>query len=201
MASFSLVVKRVPIAHFHVEFIGLNQCDNAMWKTLGVVTPSRRSENGFSENGEWGKRGANRIASPWRKVWHPFVAFSENGEWKKRPRERNMRPAVKPSPRILHSSPAEEKKLGFPFSKNGPSTIHGEGAKSPFSDLWEWEERGVTTLTIYACSTQQLHQIHRCQFALQVWGPDNISHSWHHLSSYLAVIVWKVVGQHTVYPL
>ena len=46
-------------------------------RILGVVTLSRRSENG-----EWGKRGANIIASPWKKVWHPFVAFSENGEWR-----------------------------------------------------------------------------------------------------------------------
>jgi hypothetical protein len=52
---------------------------------------------------------------------------------------------VKPSPRILHSSPAEEKKLGFPFFENGPSAIQGKGATSPFSDLREWEERGVTT--------------------------------------------------------
>ena len=33
----------------------------------------------FSENGEWGKRGANTIASPWRKVWHPLWPV-ENGE-------------------------------------------------------------------------------------------------------------------------
>jgi hypothetical protein len=56
-----------------------------------------------------------------------------------------MRHAVKPSLRILHSSPAEEKKLGFPFSENEPSAILGEGATSPLSDLREWEERGVTT--------------------------------------------------------
>jgi hypothetical protein len=54
---------------------------------------------------------------------------------------------VKTSPRMAHSSPAEEKKLGFPFSENGPSAIQGEGATSPFSDLGEWEERGVTTPT------------------------------------------------------
>jgi hypothetical protein len=65
----------------------------------------------------------------------------ENGDM----RVRNRRHVVKPSPRILHSSPAEEKKLGFPFSENGPSGIQGEGATSPFSDLREWEERGVTT--------------------------------------------------------
>ena len=52
---------------------------------------------------------------------------------------------MKPSPRILHSSPVEEKKLGFPFSENGPSAIQGEGATVAFSDLREWEERGVTT--------------------------------------------------------
>ena len=51
---------------------------------------------------------------------------------------------MKHSPRILHSSPMEEKKLGFPFSENGPSAIQGEGATSAFSDLREWEERGVT---------------------------------------------------------
>ena len=65
------------------------------------------------------------------------------GEWRMENGER--RHAVKPSPRILHSSPEEEKKLGFSFSENGPSTIQGEGATSPFSDLREWEERGVTT--------------------------------------------------------
>ena len=42
----------------------------------------------------------------------------------------------------------EEKKLGFPFSENGPSAIQGEGATSTFSDLREWEERGVTTPSI-----------------------------------------------------
>ena len=52
---------------------------------------------------------------------------------------------MKPSPRILYPSPGEEKKLGFPFSENGPSPIQGEGATSTFSDHREWEERGVTT--------------------------------------------------------
>jgi hypothetical protein len=74
------------------------------------------------------------------------VAFSENGEMESRDlRVRNKRHAVKTSPSILHSSPAEEKKFGFPFSENMPSAIQGEGATSPFSDLREWEERGVTT--------------------------------------------------------
>ena len=53
--------------------------------------------------------------------------------------------AVKPSPRIRHFSPVQEKKLGFPFSENGPSAIQGEGATLAFSDLREWEERDVTT--------------------------------------------------------
>ena len=52
---------------------------------------------------------------------------------------------MKPSPRMLHSSPVEEKKLGCPFSENGPSSIQVEGATASFSDLREWEERGVTT--------------------------------------------------------
>ena len=65
--------------------------------------------------------------------------------WKKRPRVRNKRPAVKPSPRILHSSPAEEKKFHPPFSENGPSDLQGEGATSAFSYLREWEGKGVTT--------------------------------------------------------
>ena len=60
-------------------------------------------------------------------------------------RVRNRRLAVKTSPRILHSSPAEEKKLGFPFSENGPSDIQGEVATAPFSDLGEWSESVVTT--------------------------------------------------------
>ena len=59
-----------------------------------------------------------------------------------------MMPPVKPYPRILHSSPAEEKKLGFPFSENGPFSIQGEGATSPFSNLREREERGVTTPSV-----------------------------------------------------
>jgi hypothetical protein len=66
-------------------------------------------------------------------------------------RVRNKRHAVKTSPRILHSSPAEEKKLGFPFPENGPSAIQGEGAMSSFSDLREWEERGVTTPNTSIC--------------------------------------------------
>ena len=56
-----------------------------------------------------------------------------------------MKHVVKRSPRILHSSPVEEKKLGFPFSENGPSAIQVEGAMATFSDLRGWEERGVTT--------------------------------------------------------
>jgi hypothetical protein len=42
-------------------------------------------------------------------------------------RVRNRRHAVKTSPRILHFSPAEEKKLGFPFSENGPSAHSKRG--------------------------------------------------------------------------
>jgi hypothetical protein len=65
----------------------------------------------------------------------------ENGDL----RVRNRRHEVKTSPRMAHSSSPEEKKLGFPFSENGPSAIQGEGATTPFSDLGEWEEGGVTT--------------------------------------------------------
>jgi hypothetical protein len=54
---------------------------------------------------------------------------------------RNKRHALKTSPRMAHSLPAEEKMLGFPFSENGPSAIQGESATSPFSDLRELEER------------------------------------------------------------
>ena len=53
---------------------------------MGVVTPSRRSENGFSENGEGGKRGASRIASPWRGVTplcgSQRMDLGDNGECK-----------------------------------------------------------------------------------------------------------------------
>ena len=42
MAFLSLVVKQVSIAHFHVEFIGLNQCDNAKWKTLSMLVPLKQ---------------------------------------------------------------------------------------------------------------------------------------------------------------
>jgi hypothetical protein len=54
-------------------------------------------------------------------------------------------PGVNSSPRMAHSSPPEEKNLGFPFSENGPSAVQGHAATSPFSDLGEWEDRGVTT--------------------------------------------------------
>jgi hypothetical protein len=67
----------------------------------------------------------------------------ENGDL----RVRNRRHVVKTSPRMTHSSLPEEEKLGFPFSENGPFAIQGEGATSLFSDLREWEERGVTTPT------------------------------------------------------
>jgi hypothetical protein len=73
---------------------------------------------------------------------------------------RNKRPGVKPSPRMLHSSPVEEKKLGFPFSENGPSAIQGEGATSPFSDLREWEEGGVTTPIVHSLTHQSHHKYH-----------------------------------------
>jgi hypothetical protein len=78
-----------------------------------------------------------------------------------------MRPAVKPSLRILHSSPVEEKKLGFPFSENGPSAIQGEGATSPFSDLQEWEERGLTTPNVWVgSSTPSLKPLSRMMIPL-----------------------------------
>ena len=64
------------------------------------------------------------------------------------PRVRNRRPRVNDSPRILHSSPAEEKKLGLEFSENGPSSIQGEAATAPFSNLGEWEESAVTTPSV-----------------------------------------------------
>ena len=49
------------------------------------------------------------------------------------------------SRRMAHSSPPEEEKLGFPFSENGPSEVEGHADTSPFSDLGEWDSRGVTT--------------------------------------------------------
>ena len=76
------------------------------------------------------------------------------------PRVRNMRPTVWPSPRILHSSPVEEKKLGFPLFENGPSAIQGEGATSTFSGLREWEERGVTTPNVLKMSHLKVHTTH-----------------------------------------
>jgi hypothetical protein len=54
-------------------------------------------------------------------------------------------PGVNSSPRMAHSSPKSEKKLGFPFFENGPSAVQGRAATSPFSDLGEGEDRGVTT--------------------------------------------------------
>jgi hypothetical protein len=96
------------------------------------------------ENGEWRMTITNEVLMR-SGDHHRKSSMLPLQWWKKRPRVRNRRPAVKPSPRILHSSPTEEKKLGFSFSENGPSAIQGEGATSPFSDLREWEERGVTT--------------------------------------------------------
>jgi hypothetical protein len=50
------------------------------WENRGSHT---FSEVGEWVLGEWGKRGASRIASRRRKVWHPFLVlgewFSENG--------------------------------------------------------------------------------------------------------------------------
>jgi hypothetical protein len=68
---------------------------------------------------------------------------------------------VNDSPRILHSSAAEEKKLGFPFSENGPSDIQGEAATAPFSDLGEWSESAVTTP-----NDEQLRNAHSATLAL-----------------------------------
>jgi len=65
----------------------------------------------------------------------------ESGEWRMKneatPRVRNRRPRVNDSLRMGHSSPVEEKKLGFPFSENGPSLNGGEATTAPFSDLGE----------------------------------------------------------------
>jgi hypothetical protein len=66
---------------------------------------------------------------------------------------RNGRHEVNDSPRILHSSPAEEKKLEFPFSENGPSNIQGEAATAPFSDLGEWSESAMTTPNVNLCAS------------------------------------------------
>jgi hypothetical protein len=46
--------------------------------------------------------------------------------------------------------------LHSPISENGPSAIQGERAMSPFSILWEWEERGVTTPNITSKSDFQV---------------------------------------------
>jgi hypothetical protein len=93
--------------------------------------------------------------------------------------------AVKPSPRILHSSPAEEKKLGFPFSKNGPSTIQGEGAMSPFSDLREWEERGVTTPNTTP-TNNYLHFTKKLERNLAKTKPKTLDTFHHHNTSLYA---------------
>ena len=93
--------------------------------TIGVVTPSPSSENGFSENGDWGKRGTNRIASPWRKVWNPFVAFSENREWKL---ENEVRSGEKRWI-ILREWPI----------------LHSKGEEVRVSILWEWTLRRSRT--------------------------------------------------------
>jgi hypothetical protein len=81
-------------------------------------------------------------------IYYPVPAkFSKNVPASMTPGEK-QRHAVNDSPRILHSSPAEEKKLGFPFSENGPSDIQGEAATAPFSDLGEWSESAMTTPNI-----------------------------------------------------
>ena len=84
--------------------------------------------------------------------------------------------AVSSSPRILHSSSPEERKLGFSFSENGPSAIQGHGATSPFTDLGEWEERGVTTPNVRAwygldyCSPSLVWQVWKTQKKLYYQG-------------------------------
>ena len=119
--------------------------------TLGVVTPFPRSENGFSENGEWGKRGANRIASPWRKVWHPFVAFSENGEW--RMTITIFPPACGKNVCSIHMHIPlqgwkrwEAVKSGEFFSKNSPFFISRGEVRVPI--LREWTLRTWCHVTI-----------------------------------------------------
>ena len=131
------------------QILGIIKLHNLI-TILGVVTPSWRLENGFLENGDWGKRGANRIDSPWGKVWHPFVAFSKYED----PVGEKHKACGENSPRIPHSLSTEEKKLGFAFSENGPSAIQGEGATSPFSNLEEWEEGGVTTCIVVCCKLE-----------------------------------------------
>ena len=71
---------------------------------IGVVTPPQRMENGRMKNGEWGKRGANKIASPWRKCDTPLWPV-ENGEWL------CGETFAQNFFSILHSSPVEEKKF------------------------------------------------------------------------------------------
>ena len=78
---------------------------------------------------------------------HPEIKefnSSEGGE-RGNPAGENNEASGETSPTSLHSSPAEEDKLGLSFSDNGPSSIQGEGATSLFYEVGEWEKRGVTT--------------------------------------------------------
>ena len=75
--------------------------------------------------------------------------FSIEGGERGNPAGENNEASGETSPTSLHSSPAEEDKLGFSFSDNGPSSIQGEGATSLFYEVGEWEKRGVTTHKVY----------------------------------------------------
>jgi hypothetical protein len=114
-------------------------------------------ENGEWENGEWGKREANRIASPWRKVWHPFVAC---GEWRMENENYHCRPHVvriyvlftnsdlkSVVSSIMHFCSVDSRWKKQPQVKNSKTffILHSSPVEekkfSPFSILREWALR------------------------------------------------------------
>jgi hypothetical protein len=117
------------------------------------VLPFIRGCHTFSKNGEWGKRRAKRIPSPWRKVWHPFVARGEwrmeNGEW-----ELPLPPACGKNLCFIHTLGFEVRFLfhhalfvvwSLGERSNPKCKIIKPSTRSflhsPFSNLWEWALR------------------------------------------------------------
>ena len=95
------------------------------------------NNRGCHEDGEWGKRGANKIASPWRKCDTPIMWPVENGEWRMGiTRElacgKNLCYAQpRPPPQIKHIDPPTVKEAT-------PSEEPSHNKFSPFSILHSW---------------------------------------------------------------
>ena len=90
------------------------------------------------ENGEWELPVSQHVVRPLPQIKHsepPAVKEATLGEKQK----------LWGKTSILHSSFVEEKECNSQSSEHGPSVFQEEHATSPFSEDWEWEERGMTT--------------------------------------------------------